>query len=110
MKCSFVFNDNQKTSDLFTYCNVRLSEHILKNFPYESAYFKNEGNDRRCATLLKYMEIKFMDYYNIPLSWIKGKRFWQLLAKTDLAELIQEEVNELKLHLQNCQISNSSAN
>lgn len=109
MKCSFVFNHNQKTSDLFTYCNVRLSEQILKNFPYESAYFKNEVNDKRCASLLKYMEMTFMDYYNIPVSWIKGKRFWQLLAKTDLAELIQEEVNELKLYLQNCRRSNGPA-
>lgn len=102
MKCSFVFNDNHKTSDLFTHCNVRLSEHILKNFPYESAYFKNEVNDKRCANLLKYMKIKLIDYYNIPVSWIKGKRFWQLLAKTDLAELIQEEMNTLRLYLQNC--------
>ncbi len=105
-QCSLVFNDNQKTSDLFTYCNVRLSERILKNFPHESPYFRNEANDRRCANLLKYMETKLMDYYNIPMSYIKGKRFWQLLAKTDLAELVQEEVNELKLYLQNCQRSN----
>jgi hypothetical protein len=107
--CSFVFNDNQKTSDLFTYCNISLSERILKNFPYESAYFKDEVNAKRCVALLKYMEMKLMDCYNFPMSWIKGKRFWQLLAKTDLAELIQEEVNELKSYLQNCRRSNGSA-
>lgn len=43
------------------------------------------------------------------MSWIKGKRFWQLLAKTDLAELIQEEVNEQKLYLHNCRSYNGQA-
>jgi hypothetical protein len=96
VKCTFSVTDHLLTHDLFAEWNIGLSEKILVNFPFESPFFKNEPNLRRCAGLVKYMGRKFMDQEDVAVASIKDEQFWTLLSQTEFAELIREEVDRLK--------------
>jgi len=95
-------NSNFTTLHLFDYLFIRLSEKIFKNFPFESGYLKNEINDQHCANLLEYLEKEWSGSQkkSVALSAIKDDKFWDLLIKTELAELIRDEVIEFEKEVQ----------